>query len=101
MTTLYIFTTVFGIGIIIIDLFMTLSGSSDEGTESDSGDAEEGYSDDISSDDAIEMVRQSVDQNGSVISHHKKLKMDGVLMKMLGGFRHALWTHRFVCSMDR
>jgi hypothetical protein len=101
MTALYIFATVFGLGVVLVDFFMMMSsgGSSDDsgshGSDGDGHGHDDGSShDDASADDGSHHGDQHGHHHGhhpdgSVVGHQKH--RGGFLLKTLGMFRHAIY----------
>lgn len=83
MTALYIFSTVFGIGVIIADFFLMMSSEGDD--FSDSHD-----SDDSASTEDGEYSTHAHEHQGSVIAHQKQTK-ESILLRTLGMMRNAVY----------
>jgi hypothetical protein len=79
MTALYIFATVFGLGVLLVDMFMMMSSAGDVG-----GSEGEGNGHDDSSGESSQDSHQ-----GSVVGHQRH--RGGILLKTLGMFRHAIY----------
>ncbi len=87
MTALYIFATVFGLGIVVVDFFMMLSSSGGgDDTAFDSGDGG-----DVSSDDSGHQHHPTSHPDGSVVGHQRFAPRGGFLLKTIGMFRHVIY----------
>jgi hypothetical protein len=94
MTALYIFATVFGLGVVLVDFFMMMSsGSGDEAGSYDVDGEGHGHDDsssqhDSSSDDASHHGHHP---EGSVVGHQRYAQRGGYLLKTLGFFRNVIY----------
>lgn len=88
MTALYIFATVFGLGVIVVDFFMMMSAGGDDvgGHSHDSGDSDSTEG----GDDSDGHHHSAHDHQGSVIAHQRPSK-ENVLLKTLGMLRNAVY----------
>lgn len=94
MTAVYIFATVFGVGVFVVDFFLMMSSGGDEADSSDtghSGSESDDSSADSDGDDSSGDHHGHVEHNGSVITHQQVSSKGNVILKMLGFFRNAVY----------
>jgi len=95
MIAIYIFATVFGLGVLLVDMFMMFTGSvggDDHGGGGDhDGGGDDGGGDDAGATEVIDAAHASVHPEGSYVSHHQSSRRGTFILRTLGIFRHFIY----------
>jgi len=96
MITIYIFATVFGLGVLLVDMFMMFTGSVGGDDHGGGGDHDGGADDggnDAGATDVIDAAHAhtAAHHDGSYVSHHQSSRRGTFILRTLGIFRHFIY----------
>ena len=102
MIAVYIFATVFGLGVLMVDMVMMFTGSAgsdedgggagDDASTGDDGGGDDGVgAEDATVTDAVDAAHASAHHEGSYVSHQRNFRRGGFILRTLGIFRHFIY----------